>query len=38
MHEGGFVWYELTTSDVEAASAFYAKVVGWSLANARSRA
>jgi hypothetical protein len=25
-----FVWYELATSDVTAAKAFYAKVVGWS--------
>jgi uncharacterized protein len=24
-----FVWYELTTSDLEAAMAFYTKVVGW---------
>jgi len=29
--EGNFVWYELMTSDVEAAQAFYAKVVGWSM-------
>ena len=27
--EGGFVWYELMTNDIDAASAFYAKVVGW---------
>jgi uncharacterized protein len=27
---GRFIWYELMTSDVEAASAFYCKVVGWS--------
>ncbi len=33
MSEGGFVWYELMTSDVEAAQAFYAKVVGWSMAD-----
>jgi predicted enzyme related to lactoylglutathione lyase len=26
---GRFVWYELTTTDVEAAKAFYAEVVGW---------
>ncbi|WP_438277419.1 VOC family protein [Nitrobacter sp.] len=26
---GRFVWYELMTSDVEAAKAFYTKVVGW---------
>src|SRR3954464_2063992 len=24
-----FVWYELTTSDLEAAMAFYTKLVGW---------
>lgn len=27
---GAFIWYELMTSDVEAASAFYGSVVGWS--------
>ena len=26
---GHFVWYELMTTDVKAAAAFYAKVVGW---------
>lgn len=26
---GRFTWYELTTTDVEAAKAFYGKVVGW---------
>jgi predicted enzyme related to lactoylglutathione lyase len=26
---GRFVWYELMTTDVEAAKAFYAEVVGW---------
>ena len=26
---GRFVWYELMTNDVEAAKAFYGKVVGW---------
>jgi len=26
---GLFVWYELMTTDVEAAKAFYSKVVGW---------
>jgi predicted enzyme related to lactoylglutathione lyase len=31
MTEGDFVWYELMTSDVAAASAFYAKVVGWTI-------
>jgi uncharacterized protein len=27
---GRFVWYELITTDVEAAATFYTKVVGWS--------
>ena len=26
---GRFVWYELTTTDLEAAKAFYCKVMGW---------
>jgi predicted enzyme related to lactoylglutathione lyase len=26
---GGWIWYELLTSDVEAAHAFYGSVVGW---------
>ena len=26
---GRFIWYELTTTDVEAAKAFYTKVMGW---------
>ena len=26
---GRFIWYELMTTDMEAAKAFYAKVVGW---------
>jgi predicted enzyme related to lactoylglutathione lyase len=26
---GSFVWYELLTSDPDAAAAFYGKVVGW---------
>lgn len=30
---GAFVWYELMTSDPDAAAAFYAKVVGWSAAD-----
>ena len=33
-HHGRFVWYELMTSDVEAAKAFYAKVVGWDTQDA----
>jgi len=28
---GAFVWYELATSDTEAAAAFYTKVVGWTV-------
>ena len=28
-----FVWYELTTTDLDAAQAFYEKVVGWSIAD-----
>jgi uncharacterized protein len=31
---GRFVWYELMTTDVEAAKAFYAKVVGWGTRDA----
>src|ERR1700680_1936452 len=31
---GCFVWYELTTTDAEAAKAFYAKVVGWGIRDA----
>jgi uncharacterized protein len=27
--EGRFIWYELTTTDMAAAKAFYASVVGW---------
>jgi uncharacterized protein len=31
---GRFSWYELLTTDVEAARAFYADVVGWSMQDA----
>ena len=31
---GRFVWYELMTTDMEAAKAFYAKVVGWGTRDA----
>jgi uncharacterized protein len=31
---GRFVWYELMTTDVEAAKAFYAEVVGWGTQDA----
>jgi predicted enzyme related to lactoylglutathione lyase len=30
---GRFVWYELMTTDVAAAKAFYAKVVGWGVVD-----
>jgi uncharacterized protein len=29
-----FIWYELMTTDMEAAKAFYAKVVGWGMQDA----
>jgi hypothetical protein len=29
-----FIWYELMTSDPQAAEAFYAAVVGWKMADA----
>lgn len=29
--QGGFVWYELMTTDADAAGVFYGAVVGWSL-------
>ncbi|HEV3079371.1 MAG TPA: VOC family protein, partial [Gemmataceae bacterium] len=31
---GRFVWYELATTNVEAAKAFYAEVVGWGTQDA----
>jgi predicted enzyme related to lactoylglutathione lyase len=31
---GRFVWYELITTDVEAAKAFYAEVLGWGVEDA----
>src|ERR1700733_15537513 len=31
---GRFVWYELMTTDPEAAKVFYAKVVGWGTVDA----
>ncbi len=31
---GRFVWYELTTTDMDAAKAFYAEVIGWSTRDA----
>jgi predicted enzyme related to lactoylglutathione lyase len=32
--QGRFVWYELITTDMEAAGAFYANVVGWEMRDA----
>lgn len=32
--QGRFVWYELMTTDMEAAKAFYARVVGWGTRDA----
>jgi predicted enzyme related to lactoylglutathione lyase len=31
---GGFIWYELTTTDIQGARAFYAAVVGWQTRDA----
>jgi predicted enzyme related to lactoylglutathione lyase len=35
-YHGRFAWYELITTDVAAAQAFYAKVVGWGVQDASS--
>jgi predicted enzyme related to lactoylglutathione lyase len=32
--DGRFVWYELATTDIEAAKAFYVSVVGWGTGDA----
>src|SRR4029450_4599398 len=32
--QGRFVWYELMTTDMDAAKAFYAEVVGWATQDA----
>jgi uncharacterized protein len=32
-HHGDFIWYELMTSDADAAGEFYGKVVGWTSAR-----
>lgn len=34
VHHGRFAWYELMTTDIAAARAFYAKVVGWNAQDA----
>ena len=31
---GGYIWYELLTTDADASKAFYDKVVGWDIAAA----
>jgi predicted enzyme related to lactoylglutathione lyase len=31
--QGDFIWYELLTGDADAAQAFYASVVGWTVTN-----
>ena len=36
-HHGRFAWYELITTDVAAAKAFYAEVVGWGAQDASTR-
>jgi predicted enzyme related to lactoylglutathione lyase len=33
-HHGDFVWYELITPDVDAAQAFYAPLLGWTVRDA----
>ena len=33
-NDGHFIWYELTTTDAEAAKAFYTSVVGWGTRDA----
>ena len=32
-HQGKFVWHDIMTTDVAAATAFYARVVGWKAAD-----
>lgn len=33
---GSFIWYELMTTDANAAAAFYGNVVGWKIADRAS--
>ena len=33
-HPSNFIWYDLMTTDIAAASAFYADVVGWKITDA----
>lgn len=33
MQQGDFCWYELMTSDLDAATAFYSKTVGWRISD-----
>lgn len=35
-HQGDFIWYELMTTDPDAARAFYQAVVGWTIETAAS--
>ncbi|MCE7795273.1 VOC family protein [Sphingobium sufflavum] len=37
-HHGDFIWYELLTSDADAAQAFYGRVVGWTVADSGQEA
>ena len=34
---GSFIWYELMTTDANAAAKFYGSVVGWKIAQQRFR-
>ncbi|MDE2305201.1 MAG: VOC family protein, partial [Gammaproteobacteria bacterium] len=40
MHDsiGGFIWYELMTSDADAAARFYGRVIGWTIGPAAKAA
>ena len=33
MNKGAFVWYDLATTDPDAAGRFYHEVVGWSVSR-----
>ena len=35
-NQGDFVWYELMTSDADAAQAFYEPLLGWKFAGSGS--
>ncbi len=36
--EGQFCWYDLMTTDVDAAKAFYTETIGWSAEDSDARA